>query len=142
MTSDSPLAARVVLGILAAFALSIPLGVTLHDAHELTLLENTAHNTDGRVTKKHCKNHGKVAYSYVVDTHTYMGEGTVLDRSCDDVHLGDSIDIIYSAQKPQLSTSDSLAPMRSNVYGSFFALAVFSLAAPILIFRITRVAAD
>lgn len=78
----------------------------------------------------------------MVNTHVYTGEGTILGKSCDDVNLGDSIDIIYSAQKPQLSTSDSLAPLRSNVYGNFFALAVLSLAAPILIFRITRVDAD
>jgi len=141
-TSDSPLVTRVVLGIVAAMALAIPLGITLHDAHELALLEKTARTTDGRVTKKNCENHARVAYSYLVNAHVYWGAGNILDRSCDDVKLGDRIDIIYSVHKPQLSRCDSLASWRDNIFGSLFALALISQAAAIGIFRITRADVD
>jgi hypothetical protein len=142
MTSDSPLVARIVIGIVAALALSIPLAIMLLDAHELALLEKAARTTDGRVTKKNCENHGKLAYSYVANAHVYTDAGPILGKSCDDVKVGESIDIIYSAQKPQLSRSDSLASWRDNISGSLFALALISLAAAIVIFRVTRVDAD
>lgn len=142
MTSDSPLIARIVLGIVAALALSIPLAITLLDAHELALLEKTARTTDGRVTKRNCENHGKVSYSYVANAHVYTGSGPILGKSCDDVKVGESIDIIYSVQKPQLSRSDSLASWRGNISGNLFALALISLAAAIVIFRVTRVNTD
>jgi hypothetical protein len=139
MTSDSPVIARIALGIVAAMALAIPFGITLLDAHEFELLEQTARTTDGRVTKKNCANHGRLAYSYVVDARVYSGAGTILGRSCDDVKIGDSIDIIYSVQKPRLSRCDSLATWRDQIFGSFLALALISLAAAIIIFRITRI---
>jgi len=139
MTSHSPLIARIALGIVAAMALAIPFGITLHDAHEFGLLEQTARTTDARVTKKNCANHGRLAYSYMVDAHVYSGTGTITGRSCDDVKAGDSIDIIYSVQKPQLSRCDSWAAWRDQIFGSFIALALISLAAALIIFRITRV---
>ena len=142
MTPESPLVARIALGIVAVMALSIPLGITLHEAHELALLERTARTTEGSVTKKNCENHGKLAYSYLVNAHVYKGIGTILSKPCDDVKVGDSIGIIYSAQKPQLSRSDSLATWRDSISGSLFALALLSLAAAIGIFRITRIDQD
>lgn len=114
----------------------------LHDARTLTLLEKTARTTQGRVTKKNCQNHGKLAYSYVVNARVYTGAGTILGKSCYDVEVGEIIDIIYSAQRPQLSRSDSLASWQSNISGSLFALALISLVAAIAIFRVTRVDAD
>jgi hypothetical protein len=142
MASDSPLVARLVLGIVAAMALSIPLAITLHDGHELALLEKTARTTDGRVTKKNCQNHGKLAYSYVVNSHVYTGAGTILGKSCDDVEVGESVNIIYSTQRPQLSRLDSLSSWQGNISGSLFVLALVSLAAAVVIFRVTCVDVD
>lgn len=134
--------ARVVLGIVVAMALSIPLAITLHDGHKLALLEKTAQTTDGKVTKKNCRNHGKLVYSYVVNAHVYTGAGTIPGKSCDDIEVGESVNVIYSTQRPQLSRSDSLASWRGDVTGSLFALALVSLAAAIAIFRVTRVDVD
>jgi hypothetical protein len=142
MTPDSPLVARISLGTVAALALSIPLAITLHDAHELALLEKTQQLTDGSVTRKNCENHGKVAYSYVAGGHVYKGSGTLLGKSCEDVEVGESINIIYSAEKPQLSTADSLDSWQDKIFGKLFALAVIGLAAMVVIFRITRVDID
>ena len=142
MKSDSPLLARIVLGIVAAMALSIPLAITFYDGYELALLEKTAQTTDGRVTKKNCNNHGKLVYSYVVNARFYTGTGTLLGKSCDDVEVGESVNIIYSTQRPQLSRSESLASWRGNISGNLFALALASLAAAIVIFRVTRVDVD
>lgn len=138
MKSDSPLAARIVLGVVAAMAISIPLGITLKEAHELALLRKTAQVTGGSVTKKYCENHGKLVYSYTVNRHVYRGTGTLLGKSCLDVTVGDSIDIVYSEEKPQLSRCDSLDSWRTSIVGSFFALVFISLMAVIVIFRITR----
>lgn len=142
MTSDSPLVARIVLGIVAAMALSIPLAITLHEGYELAFLEKTAQTIDGRVTKKNCHNHGKLVYLYVVNSHVYTGAGTTRGKSCDDVEVGDSVNITYSTQRPQLSRLDSLSSWRGNISGSLFALALVSLAAAVVIFRVTRVDVD
>jgi hypothetical protein len=139
MKSNSPLPARISLGVVVAMAISIPLAITLQDAHELALLQKTRHLTVGRVTMKNCENHGELVYSYTVNGHAYGGSGTPLSTSCIDVRAGDSINIIYSAEKPQLSRSDSLESWRDNIFGSLFALAMISLAAVIVIFHITRV---
>jgi hypothetical protein len=139
MKSDSPLAARIALGVVAAMAISIPLAIKLQEAHQLALLQKTEQLTDGSVTKKNCENHGKLAYTYTVNGHVYAGSGTLLGKSCIDVKVGDSINIIYSAEKPQLSRCDSLESWQSSIFGSLFALALISLAAAVVIFRITRV---
>lgn len=142
MKPNSPLVARVVLGVVAAMAISIPLAITLQELHGLALLQKTEQLADGRVTKKNCENHGKLTYSYTVNGHVYRGTGTLLGKSCIDVRVGDIINIIYSAEKPQLSRSDSLESWRDNIFGSLFALSLISLAAAIVIFHITRVDVD
>lgn len=139
MTSDSPTVARVVLGIIAAMAISIPLAITVKDSRELALLRNTAQVTEGRVTKKNCANHGKLGYSYLVNGHAYTGAGTLVGKACADVGIDDGIDIMYSTERPQLSRCDSLASWQGTINGNFFALGLIGFAAVIIIFRITRV---
>ena len=139
MTPDSPLTARICLGIVAAIALSIPLGITLNEANQHALLQKTGQVTDGRVTKKHCENHGKLAYAYTVSGQTYKGFGTLHGKSCHEVTVGDRIPIVYAAEKPQLSRSDSLEAWRSTIVGSYVALALVGLGALTVILRITRV---
>lgn len=139
MKSDSPLAARIVLGIVAAMAMSIPVAINMKEEHDLALLQKTAQVADGRVTKIHCENHGRLAYSYIVNGHVHGGAGTLVGKSCADVRIGDEIKIIYSAEKPQLSRCDSLESWQGMIHGNFFALALISLAGVIVIFRITRI---
>lgn len=142
MNADSPLAARVVLGIVAAMAISIPLGITFNEARQLALLQETAQVTQGSVTGTRCENHGKLSYAYEVDEKRYRGSGTLLGRSCESVRVGDNIDIIYSTRKPQLSRSDSLESWQGRISGRYYLLAVVSLAAVIIIFRITHIDVD
>lgn len=139
MKSESPLAARIILGIVAAMAMSIPLAITLKHASELTFLQKTAKLTVGSVTAKQCENHGKLTYSYAVDGRVYTGSGTRTGQACLDVGIGDRINIIYSAEKPQLSRCDSVDSWRDEIAASLFGLALISLAAVIGIFRITRI---
>lgn len=139
MKSDSPLAARIVIGIVAAMTMSIPVAINMKEAHDLGLLQKTAQVTNGRVTKKYCENHGRLVYSYVVNGNVHGGAGTLVGKSCADVRIGDDIKIIYSAEKPQLSRCDSLASWQGMINGNFFALALIGLAGVIVIFRITRI---
>ena len=137
--SESPLVARIVLGVVAAMAISIPVAITLQEAQALAFLKKTAQVTGGSVTKKYCANHGKLAYSYTVNGHVYSGLGTRSDKSCVDVRIGDGINVIYSTEKPQLSRCDSLESWKGNIFGSFVMLAFVSLVAVVAIVRITRI---
>lgn len=137
--SESPLAARISLGIVATIALSIPLGIALKETADLTLLQHTLNVTDATVIKKSCENHGKLAYSYAVEGKAYRGSGTLPGRSCDDVTVGESIEIMYSTEKPQLSRSDSLASWQSTIHGNLFGLFLIAIAAAVVIFHITRI---
>jgi hypothetical protein len=139
MTSNSPVIARIVLGVVFLMAIAIPVGITLQDAGKLALMEKTAELADGSVTRKICSNHGKLAYSYDVDGHTYKGMGNVRGIACSDVKVGDRIKIIYSAEKPQLSRLESLDSWRAEVSGAKIAIALISLGGVILIFHWTRV---
>lgn len=142
MKKDSPLPARIALGIVAAIGISIPLGITLHDAQTLALVERTQKTTEGQVIYKHCQNHGKVGYSYMVEGQSYKGAGPATGRSCDDVEVGETIDIIYSSEKPRISRSDSLQSWRGQIFGGFLMAGWLSVIAAGVIFQITRVDDD
>lgn len=135
--SESPSAARIILGLVAAIAISIPLAITLKSQRDLVLLEKTAQVTDGSVIKKNCENHGKISFSYVVDGHLYKKFETC-PGSCEDARVGDRIKVIYSEEKPQLSSCNSLQSGRDGISGDFFSLALVGVLAGIVIVRITR----
>lgn len=137
MKAESPTISRIVLGLVAAIAISIPLAINVKSDHDLALLEKSARVTDGSITAKHCANHGKITFSYVV-------EGQLLKKietcpiSCEDTKLGDSIKVIYSAEKPQLASCNAPQPARDAISGNYLALAFVGALAGVVIFRITR----
>lgn len=139
MNPNSPVIPRIVLGVVFLMAIAILVGITLQDAGKLALMEKTAELADGSVTTKNCSNHGKLAYSYDVDGHTYNGMGNVHGIACSDVKVGDRIKTIYSAEKPQLSRLESLESWRAEVSRATIAIALISLGGVILIFHLTHV---
>lgn len=139
MKSDSPTAARIALGMVAAMALSIPLGIALLDAHRMDFLESTRRTTQGRVTGKNCQNHGKIGYAYAVEEKLHKGSGTIPNQPCEDVEVGDHVNIVYSSQKPQMSRIDSPQSLRGGLFGRLFVLGTLGLGAACVIFRITSV---
>lgn len=138
MKSNSPIAARVSLGLAAALALSIPLGITIKDANDLALLRKTAEVANAKIVKKHCENHGKLSYSYTVDGRIYQGVGTT-EKSCYDSTVGDEINIFYSSEKPKLSSSDSLESWQGRIASNLMLLSLFGFVAAVGIYSLTRV---
>ena len=64
---ESPLVARIALGVPAVIGLSIPFALCVMSYRASDLLIHTAQVTGGNVVKTHCQNHREVVYSYVVN---------------------------------------------------------------------------
>ena len=108
---ESPLVARIALGIPALIGLSIPFTFAVTSYRNTDLLVHTAQVTDGRVIERHCKNHGEVAFSYSVNGKSYRGggyAGTCVRTNCEDTELGAPVQVMYSSRKPQVS--DCISP--------------------------------
>jgi hypothetical protein len=136
MRSESPLIARIVLAIVGAMALSIPIGITIISAGELSLLERTGQITTGKIASKQCSNHGNVTYSYVVDGKPYSGQSCRIPV-CRDAAIGTDLPVIYAADRPSLSRCDSLAATRSNISGNIFAIIFTAVLGSVAIYRVT-----
>ncbi|RYE73245.1 MAG: hypothetical protein EOO81_01115 [Oxalobacteraceae bacterium] len=114
-TSQSPLVARVALGVPAVIGLSIPFALCVMSYRSTDLLIHTAQVTVGSVVTKRCQNHGEVVYSYDVNGKSYTGRGSAgvcINASCDGTKTGDRVQVMYSSQKPQIS---SCMPSGSNL---------------------------
>lgn len=142
MKQESPLVARLVLGAVALMVLAIPVGINLKESHDLEVLRRSSHPTYATVTRKWCENHYQLGYSYTVDGRKYSGTGSLPGNVCATVELGQEIPIIYAAEHPQFSKSIPIDVSEGYVSGNFFALGLLSLAAIVLVFRVTRLDVD
>lgn len=142
MKQESPLVARLVLCVVAIMVLAIPVGINLKESHDLKVLRRSSHPTYATVTSKWCENHYQLRYSYTVDGRKYSGTGSLPGNVCGAVELGQEIPIIYAGERPQFSKSVPLDLSEGYVSGNFFALGLLSLAAIVLVFRVTRIDVD
>jgi hypothetical protein len=137
--TNSLLAARIILGIVAAIGISISIGITINTDLDLNFLERTAKVANGSVVGKDCSNHGKIYFAYTVDSSRYESSGNSCGIACKDAKPGDTLRVIYSSERPQLSRCESLHFSRSNVVGSWVGIIFGGLLLGYWIFSITRV---
>lgn len=137
--TKSLLVVRIVLGIVAAIGMSIPIGITIKTDLDLKFLERTAKVVTGSVAGKNCSAGGTIYFRYTVDGSRYESSGRSCGLACKDAKTGDTLKVIYSSEKPQLSRCDSLHFSQSNVVGNWFGIIFGSLLAGYWIFSITRV---
>lgn len=124
---DSPLFARIALGVPALIGLSIPYTFAVTSYRNTDLLIHTAQVTDGRIIERHCKNHSALVFSYSVNGKSYRGgghAGVCVRTNCDETELGAPVQVMYSSRKPQVS--DCISPdadletrIRDNKRGRF-----------------------
>lgn len=142
MKQESPLVARLVLGVIATMVLAIPFGVNLKESHDVEMLRRSSRSVQATVTSKSCGNHYRLGYSYTVGGQKYSGMDTVGESICNTAKLGDEITVIYAAEKPAFSKSRPVGFYGGSVGGNFFALFLLSLFAIVVIFRVTRMDVD
>ena len=148
--SESPLIARIALGMPAVIGLSIPLALCVMSYRTSDLLIHTAQITGGRVVAKHCQNHGEVVYSYVVNGKSYSGRGAAgscVDATCHDAETGAPVQVMYSSEKPRISAcmplgSDLETRIQEEKRGmitNFISPVVLGLVIFFMIFDLTRI---
>lgn len=136
--TESPLAARIVLGIVAMMAISIPIGITMKTKAEIDLLERTAQVTNGRVTGTTCSSHGMIHFSYLAGGTQYENSQQSCDLFCESAKPGDKLWVIYSSERPQLSRCVSLESSKNNLTGTIICIVVAGLMMVYGIFRMTK----
>jgi len=148
--SESPLIARLVLGVPAVIGLSIPFALCVMSYRTSDLLIHTAQITGGSVVAKRCQNHGEVVYSYVVNGKSYSGRGAAgscVGATCNGTETGAPVQVMYSGEKPSISAcmplgSDLEARIQEEKRGmitNFISPVVLGFVIFFMIFDLTRI---
>ena len=144
---ESPLAARIALGVPAVIGLFILFTFSVMSYRDDDLLIRTAQVTDGRIAERHCKNHGELVFSYSVNGKSYRGGGICVSTPCEDTEIGAPVQVMYSSVKPQVSDCISprtdletrLQDYKRSRYGGFLFPVMLTFFVFAVIFDITRI---
>lgn len=98
-------------------------GAAILNVRKFYLLSKRGTLTEGQVTKTEAQNHQSVYYSYSIDQRSYSGGGDAgdINRSFDEVAVGDKVPVTYDSLSPASSClGNPDEELRSLMHGVVF----------------------
>jgi hypothetical protein len=133
---SSPLVARMMLFGLAAFLISIFIGIAIHYSHQASLLHSTGIKTKGVIIGTYCLDHGSLRFSYLVGGKTYINKEACI-LPCDNAIIGNTVEVVFAPSEPKLSTCNALLLSEKFEYTNYILIAFISLMIGVGIVRMT-----
>lgn len=97
------------------------------EQRQVELLYDSGVETEGRIIKKICSNHGTIQYSYVIDDKKFTGTGRRCTRDvCESAKIDDAVTVTYLINLPEISRCGQLRVASGAVYSKYFIVFMFT----------------